>query len=72
MVTWEIEPAAEGVGLRYTFTFEAPLAHAATFSIDPDGLSLASPLGAFGGGRLAVPAGCEQFQVTIRSTEGVR
>ena len=72
MVTWEIEPAPEGVGLRYTFTFEAPLAHAATFSIDPDGLSLASPLGAFRGGRLAVPAGCEQFQVTIRSTEGVR
>ena len=72
MVTWEVAPAPEGVGLQYTFTFEAPLPKAATFAVDPDGLALSSPLGAFRGGRLAVPAGCEALTVTLTSEEEVR
>jgi hypothetical protein len=60
------------VGLQYTFTFEAPLPKAATFVVDPDELALSSPLGAFRGGRLAVPAGCEALTVTLTSEEEVR
>ncbi len=72
MVTWEVAPAPAGVGLRYTFTFEAPLTHAATFVIDPDDLMLTSTLGAFRGSQLAVPVGCEQFSVTLVSSEELR
>jgi len=71
-LTWEVEPAPAGVGLRYTFTFASPLAAAAEFVVDPDGLSLSSSLGALEAGRLSVPAGCERFSVTLQQKGGVR
>ena len=70
-VTWEITPA-EGVGLRYSFTFDAPLDRPARFVVDPSKLQLASALGAFRGGELVIPAGCETFSVTLTTQEQIR
>ncbi|MGC6487622.1 MAG: PA14 domain-containing protein [Planctomycetota bacterium] len=72
LVTWEVAPAAEGVGLRYAFTFATPLDREATFAVDPDGVELASSLGAADGGRLPLPVGCEGFSVTVSSKGDVR
>lgn len=71
-LTWSIAPAPSGVGLSYTFAFEEPLSEALLFVIDPRGLALSSSLGEVTDGRLAVPAGSQQFQVTVRNLEDVR
>jgi len=71
-LTWAIAPAPTGVGLRYTFAFAGPLAEAVQFRIDPDGLVVASELGALRDGVLAVPAGTRQFSVDVGNPEAGR
>ncbi|MEZ6038248.1 MAG: PA14 domain-containing protein [Planctomycetota bacterium] len=71
-VSWAIAPAAEGIGLDYTFAFATPTTESMRFVIDADGLQLSSTLGAVEGGTLVVPANTRTFSVQVQSKEELR